>query len=181
MSPFHDEDLPDGPTKTKQAFRNYALKGETSSEADAGPLSRPFHFKKKKPLAGAYPINFSPYRMANNHTSRNPVSLIRSERSGDLRTISESLAEEFKSEYFEEHGTPLQAAESVKIPSCKPLRRTGRHRTLAAIQVQPKQVSRTSALKATSSGIACVALRENVIRNIDLQTVKHRAIAAFAG
>jgi hypothetical protein len=153
---------------------------ECSGEADIGCEGRPsFQFKKKKPLAGAYPPNFSPYRLTNTHAARNPVSLIRTEIAGDLRIISDALAEEFKSHYFEECGAPDQTSDvgrgTGKISNSKPLRRTGRTRAMTSSDpFQSKNFS-----KAATSVV--IPLRENIIRNTDLHSATHNGIAAFAG
>jgi hypothetical protein len=63
-----------------------------------------YSFKKRKPLPGAYPKNFSPYLLTNTSTPR-VVPLSRMEIRKDLHDIQEAMATEFSSHYFEEDGT----------------------------------------------------------------------------
>uniref|UniRef100_A0A7S0MTK7 Uncharacterized protein n=2 Tax=Cryptomonas curvata TaxID=233186 RepID=A0A7S0MTK7_9CRYP len=63
--------------------------------------ARPYSFKKRKPLPGAYPKNFSPYLLTNISTTR-AVPLSRSEIRNDLNFIQQAITKKFSSRYFEE-------------------------------------------------------------------------------
>jgi hypothetical protein len=67
--------------------------------------ARPYSFKKRKPLPGAYPKNFSPYLLSNFTTTR-AVPLSRQEITKDLHFIQQAMTKEFSSHYFEETSTP---------------------------------------------------------------------------
>ena len=66
--------------------------------------AKPYSFKKKTPLPGAYPLHYSPYRLANPSSSNNSVSLTPAEIYSDCKEICEGARTEFSSKYFVEHG-----------------------------------------------------------------------------
>ena len=103
----------------------------------------PFTFKKKKPLPGAYPLQYSPYRMSPRSFVRSPVSLTRPEINDDIQAIRENMARLYQNQYFEEEGAPGQKEPPAKtcsekivnrISGAKPLRR----RTLVSNVRAPK-------------------------------------------
>jgi hypothetical protein len=65
------------------------------------PAVRTYCFKKKKPLPGAYPVHFSPYKMVDSSNVR-AVSLSNPEIRDDLHLIGEKTVFEFPSKYFDE-------------------------------------------------------------------------------
>ena len=68
-------------------------------------LAKPYVFKKKVPLPGAYPLNFSPYRLSTLTTSTNAVRLTPAEIYSDCIEIYQAMKNEFSSEYFAEEGS----------------------------------------------------------------------------
>ena len=72
--------------------------------------ARPYSFKKRKPMPGAYPKNFSPYLLTNTSTTR-AVPLSRPEIRNDLKLIQQALAKEFSSLYFDEVTTSTPETE----------------------------------------------------------------------
>lgn len=78
------------------------------------PAVRTYCFKKKKPFPGAYPLHFSPYKLANSSNPR-AVSLSSSEIQKDLFMISQKTAIEFSSQYFDEVSVKSEHSSGTKI------------------------------------------------------------------
>ena len=95
--------------------------------------SRTYSFKKRKPLPGAYPRNFSPYTLECASNSR-AVSLSHTEIKNDFLAIHQKMVCEFSSIYFEENATPGQESgvevvfANPSMPS-KPQQRVARRTT----------------------------------------------------
>ena len=119
---------------------------------DKPKLAKPYVFKKKVPLPGAYPLNFSPYRLSNLTTSTNAVRLTPAEIYSDCKEIHQAMKNEFASEYFAEEGSTDKSPAApqddfvAKLPSAnwsmrasKP-RSSGR-RVLSSVQLPvPKSI-----------------------------------------
>jgi hypothetical protein len=75
-----------------------------------------YTFKKKTPIAGAYPNQFSPYRMQSGRSLKMPVSLTHVEINHDMKVIEQEYPQCFASAYFEEevHSDP----QNLTSPSC---------------------------------------------------------------
>ena len=65
------------------------------------PVRVGYSFKKRKPMPGAYPKNFSPYTLFSTPATR-AVSLSRPDIRNDLLLIQKGLVDEFSSKYFDE-------------------------------------------------------------------------------
>ena len=95
---------------------NYVLsKAKDMSTMDKGKGATPkvYSFRKKKPLPGAYPRNFSPYTLANTSTTT-AVNLSHKETKNDLFTIQQNLTLEFQSQYFDEDAGQTSHERPVK-------------------------------------------------------------------
>ena len=65
------------------------------------PVRGGYSFKKRKPMPGAYPTNFSPYTLVCTSATR-AVSLSRSDIRNDLLLIQQGIVSQFSSKYFDE-------------------------------------------------------------------------------
>jgi hypothetical protein len=65
--------------------------------------AKAFTFKKRTPLPGAYPLHYSPYRLAKSCPANNSVRLTPAEIYSDCKEIFEGMRAEFSSKYFVEH------------------------------------------------------------------------------
>jgi hypothetical protein len=112
-----------------------------------------YSFKKRKPLPGAYPKNFSPYLLTNTSTTR-VVPLSRLEIRKDLHDIHEAMANEFSSNYFEEVGTAPKNGQNVEEPNQKPKnpfkiqRRAPRRPNFCSIQAPMTEAEERRQLRA---------------------------------
>ncbi len=75
--------------------------------------AKAFKFKRKTPLPGAYPLHYSPYRLAKSSSANNSVSLTPAEIYSDCKEICEGARTEFSSKYFVEDG---DGVDSVATP-----------------------------------------------------------------
>jgi hypothetical protein len=83
--------------------------------------SRAYTFKKRKPLPGAYPRNFSPYTLTNSSNIR-AVTLTSVEIRNDIFSIQQSLVREFSSLYFDEGtGQPGDKAPAEIVIAKQPI------------------------------------------------------------
>ena len=117
---------------------------------------RTYTFKKRKPLPGAYPRNFSPYLMKSS-TSTSAVTLSRPEIKRDILAIQQAILDEFPSKYFDEAvGNSEQKNDSVAVAEIhvkKPLiARKGnpraRRSTLSVIQAPKTEAEERRQLRA---------------------------------
>jgi hypothetical protein len=86
--------------------------------------ARPYIFKKKTPLPGAYPLNFSPYQLASHHPSKNAVNLTPAEVYSDCKLLVTCIKTDFPSNYFDEEGCTEHSMKPPKpqAPICCPRR-----------------------------------------------------------
>jgi hypothetical protein len=89
-----------------------------------------YRFKKKKPLPGQYPNNYSPYRLQSCQTSRSSIiNLTQREIHDDVQTIQHRIAALHQSEYFEEAGVTAVSSytsESSRVRPIRPMKRMDR-------------------------------------------------------
>ncbi len=149
--------------------------------------AKAYTFKRKTPLPGAYPLHYSPYRLANPSSSNNSVSLTPAEIYSDCKEIREGARTEFSSRYFAEHGdggnsvaTPVNYPDSKTsiINSVKrnPAPRYSGRRALSSVQLaMPKTIQEErrqirAAMKASVESAATVPRTGNYLdRTLDIE------------
>ena len=150
--------------------------------------AKAYKFKKKTPLPGAYPLHFSPYRLANLSSTNNSVSLTPAEIYSDCKEVSEGVQTEFSSKYFVEVGdggntvaTPIEDYSDAKITLINSVKRmpaprySGR-RVLSSVQLaMPKTIQEErrqirAAMKASVESIAATPIITNTLdRFLDME------------
>ena len=140
----------------------------TNGEADV-PVRGAYSFKKRKPMPGAYPKNFSPYTLVCTSATR-AVSLSRPDIRNDLALIQQGIAREFSSKYFDESDGTIQATPGpescVEVFKSKPMvhqknARVSRRAHLSMIQAPITEAEERrqlrAALKASQLDSSCPA------------------------
>jgi hypothetical protein len=153
-----------------RAMSNYIVEEELRPKARIALYT----FKKRKPIPGAYPLHYSPYRLASTSPSRVTISLSRQEILPDLLNIQCSLSSTFKSQYFDESGVNIGSSasieanrDSVLLPK-KPISRTiGRQRPkksndLAAPQTLEEERRQIRAAIRASKALLSTCLLPNL-------------------
>jgi hypothetical protein len=141
--------------------------------------AKAYTFKKKTPLPGAYPLHFSPYRLANSSKTNNSVSLTPAEIYSDFKEVCEGVMNEFSSEYFAEDGhgcssaaTPIEECSETKISHINsvkriPAPRNSGRRVLSSVQLAtPKTIQEErrqirAAMKASVESAATTPILRN--------------------
>jgi hypothetical protein len=82
--------------------------------------AKPYLFKKRTPIAGAYPSNYSPYRLASQHALNTAVKLAPAEVFSDCKLLRQGILQEFPSKYFEEPEAGYHDMEDSIKTYCKP-------------------------------------------------------------
>ena len=145
--------------------------------------ARPYSFKKRKPLPGAYPKNFSPYLLTNISTTR-AVPLSRPEIRNDLNFIQLAIAKEFSSRYFDEVTTSTPETERqidepcpIDIPCQKAShqqkiqRRIPRKPNLSSFQAPMTEAEERRQLRAAMKASQLEAARTDNFARAELRTL----------
>ncbi len=133
-----------------------------------------YSFKKRVPLPGAYPKNFSPYLLTNSLTMR-AVQLTRTEIKNDVNYVQQAISKECCSQYFEEVTTAPECERVVdvtrQISSSQNTiqRRVPRKQILSFVQAPITEVEERKQLRAALK--ASLAERANEFDCLKLQTV----------
>ena len=149
--------------------------------------AKAYSFKKKTPLPGAYPLHYSPYRLANPSSSNNSVSLTPAEVYSDCKEICEGVRTEFSSKYFVEHSdghnyvaNPVEDRSDLKVSRINSVKRnptprfSGR-RVLSSVQLaMPKTIQEErrqlrAAMKASVESSATPRTRNNLDRSQEIE------------
>ncbi len=145
--------------------------------------ARTYVFKKRKPLPGAYPKNFSPYVLNHLSTTR-AVPLSRTEIRDDLNFIQQAITQEFSSRYFDEvTSTPEiergnDAPRQHDVPCQKPphqqiiQRRAHRKPKFSSFQVPTTEAEERRQLRAAMKASQLEAARTNNIQHPESRTLK---------
>jgi hypothetical protein len=146
--------------------------------------AKAYTFKRKTPLPGAYPLHYSPYRLANPSSSNNSVSLTPAEIYSDCKEIREGTRTEFSSEYFAEHEDAgisvattveeLSDSKTLRINSVKrnPAPRYSERRVLSSVQLaMPKTIQEErrqirAAMKASVESVAATSRTRNSLHRL---------------
>jgi hypothetical protein len=142
--------------------------------------ARTYSFKKRKPLPGAYPKNFSPYLLTNISTTR-AVSLSHAEIRNDLNSIQQATTKEFSSCYFEEVTSAPDIEKQSGIPCQKHVpiqrashaqrfqRRAPRKPNLSSIQAPMTEAEERRQLRAAMKASQLEAARATDIERSEFR------------
>jgi hypothetical protein len=141
--------------------------------------AKPYLFKKRIPIAGAYPPNYSPYRLSNLHALNNAVKLTPAEVFSDCKLLRQGILKEFPSQYFEEleGGYPME--DSNKTSSKPPMSNYSQRRVSSFRYCNQRELSSKglpvpksigeerrqlrAALQASVSSLECSPLRSKTL------------------
>jgi hypothetical protein len=142
--------------------------------------ARVYSFKKRKPLPGAYPKNFSPYLLNNISTTR-AVPLPPSEIRNDLNLIQQAITKEFSSRYFDEVHSAQDIEPQVNVPCqdnapCEKAshpqrfqRRIPRKSNLSSFQAPMTEAEERRQLRAAMKASQLEAARPNDLEHLELR------------
>jgi hypothetical protein len=124
-----------------------------------------YSFKKRTPLPGAYPKNFSPYILTNSSAPR-AVHLTRTEIKNDLCSIQQAIAHESRSQYFDEvinapNNEPIVDAPCQISTQSKIQRRNPRRPISSCVQAPLTEAEERKQIRAALKASQVEAARVN--------------------
>lgn len=180
-------------TPSRIGFMSEITNNNFAEQVKYSYRAKPYSFKKKTPTAGAYPQNYSPYRLASPHALNTAVKLSPAEVFSDCKLLQHGILQEFQSKYFDEAEGGHHSKDSNKTISKPPIRNCGQRRISSSRNCNQREPSYQglpvpqsiaeerrqlrAAMHASISPLECSPLTSKTLEPIDIKQKEDHTVS----